>query len=72
MIQRARIAFSGQIHDAAALDLSHSGARFRLPQAVAVPEQVQLHLPNGAIVTARRCWRQDEQIGFAFVAPHED
>jgi len=75
MIQRARVVFGTAVRDAAVLDLSSTGARLHLLRATEVPEQVQLHLPDGTTVTARRRWRQDEQIGFAFVAPpvaHQD
>jgi len=69
MIRRARIAFGGICLEGVMLDLSASGARVHLRHAEAVPECVQLHLPDGASIPARRRWRKDDQIGFAFLAP---
>jgi len=66
VLSSAKIAFGGEILDAAVLELSRGGARLYLRRAAAIPAQVQLHLPDGTIVVARQRWRQDEHIGFAF------
>lgn len=50
------------------LDISDKGLLAHLAKPSNLPEVVTLKLPDGTERFARRCWRQDTDIGFEFLA----
>ena len=48
-------------------DLSEDGARIILSQTVAIPDMIELHIPQRELtVSARMQWRRADEIGLAF------
>jgi hypothetical protein len=51
-------------------DLSESGARIVLSQAIALPDLIELQIPQREeMVSARVQWRRADEIGLAFTRP---
>jgi hypothetical protein len=51
-------------------DLSESGARIVLSQAIALPDLIELQIPQREeMVSARVQWRRADEIGLAFTKP---
>jgi hypothetical protein len=51
-------------------DLSESGARIVLSQAIALPDIIELQIPQREeMVSARVQWRRADEIGLAFTKP---
>jgi hypothetical protein len=66
-IKMGHLAFGNAVENCVVFDLSRSGARIWLLNPVGVSEAVVLHLSDGGVFNARRCWERGDEVGFEFM-----
>ena len=67
MMRGGSFVSKGMSQNCVVLNLSPLGTRIRLLKEGEAPQTVMLHLPNGAVRAARRCWQQQADVGFEFI-----